>query len=224
MRSFLKNIGVLLALLSTSTAYLTAETNQSVPTQINIDSKFIIEGKKSIDPRTIEKIDTMGRELFVKTGVSVYIYAVERYGNKFHKDTPSKLAFIKSFESNITKKLKEPFVILTLSIQDQHVNMLSSSEFKDVLDRDSILSGYIIPILASHDKNSHEAKISAALLNGYSAVVESVAKDKGVKVDSIIDGSGRTFARIWKIFMYTIVLGGLLVYFYALWRDKRKSR
>ena len=222
MKSFFKNVGVSLTLLLTLTLHTSAESNSSVPQIKHIDSKFILKGKESLDPRTMEKIDIMGNELFVKTGVSVYIYASNRYANKEFSDTKSKIEFIKSFESNLLKEVSNPYVLLTLSMQDQHVNMLSSDELKNVVDRDTILSGYIIPLLASYDKNSIEAKMSAGLLNGYSAVVESIAESKNVKVDSIINGGGRTFALVWKIFMYIIVLGGLFAYLYALWKDKRK--
>ena len=222
MKSFLKNIGVLFALLLTMSAYLSAETNQSVPQKINIDSKFILEGKKSIDPRAIEKIDKMGSELFVKTGVNVYIYAVERYANKFHNDTSSKIAFIKSFESNITKALKDPFVLLTVSVEDTHINILYSSELEGALNRDDILDDNIIPVLASKDKNSIYAKMSAALLNGYAAITDSIAESKGLKLESSIGNAGRTFSAIWKVFMYFIVITGLLVYTYAILRARKK--
>jgi len=224
MRSLIRNVGVLLALLLTLTLQISAESNNSVPQIKHIDSKFILKGKESIDPRTIEKIDIMGNELFVKTGVSVYVYASNRYANKTFSDTKSKIEFIKSFETNLIKDLQNPYVLLTISFQNQHVNILSSNELKTVVNRDTILSGYIIPLLASYDKNSPEAKMSAGLLNGYSAVVESVAESKAVTVDSIISGGGRTFALIWKIFMYIIVVVGLTVYSYALWKDKRKSK
>jgi len=224
MKSFLKNVGVLFALLLTLTLQISADNNSSVPQIKNIDSKFILKGKESIDPRTIEKIDIMGNELFVKTGVSVYVYASDRYADKTFSDTKSKIEFIKSFETTLIKDLRDPYVLLTVSLQDKHVNMLSSDELKNAIDRDTILSGYIIPLLASYDKNSPKAKMSAGLLNGYSAVVESVAESKGVTVDSIISGGGRTFALIWKIFMYIIVVTGLIVYSYALWKDKRKSK
>jgi len=224
MKSFFKNVGVLFALLLTLTLHISAESNNSVPQIKHIDSKFILKGKKSLDPRTIEKIDIMGNELFVKTGVNVYVYASNRYANKTFSDTKSKIEFIKSFETTLIKDLQDPYVLLTVSLQDQHVNMLSSDELKTVIDRDTILSGYIIPLLASYDKNSPEAKMSAGLLNGYSAVVESIAESRDVKVDSIISGGGRTFALIWKVFMYFIVIAGLLVYSYALWKDKRKSK
>jgi hypothetical protein len=222
MKSFLKKTGVLFALLLTLTAYVTAETNQSIPQTINIDSKFILEGKQSIDPRAIKKIDTMGSELFVKTGINVYIYAEERYGNKFHNDTPSKIAFIKSFESNITKDLKDPFVLLTVSVEDTHINILYSSELEGTFNRDDILDDNIIPVFASKDKNSLYAKMSAGLLNGYAAITDSIAESKGVKLESSIGSGGTTFSAIWKIFMYSIIFGGLLVYTYAILKSRKK--
>ncbi len=225
MRHLFKNIGVLFALLSITTVVSFSDTkNLSVPQIKHINSKFILKGQESIDPRAVEKIDIMGNELFVKTGVRVYIYATNQYTDKKFSEIKSKIGFIKSFESNITKSLENPYGLITLSLEDKHINFLTSKELEGIVDRDELLSGYMIPLLASHDKNSIESKISASLLNGYSEVVSSVAKAKGVEVESVISGVGRTVSKIWKIFMYLTILGGLMAYIYALWRDKRRHQ
>lgn len=222
MKTLFKHIGVLWALLFTLTVSITADTNTSVPKKINIDSKFILEGKKNIDPRAIEKIDTMGSELFVKTGVSVYIYATDRYANKYHDDTKSKMEFIKSFEENITKGLKKPFVLLSVSVEDTHINIRYSDELNDAIDRDNILDNNIIPVLASKDKNSVYAKMSAALLNGYAAITDSIAESKGLTLESSIGSGGTTFSAIWRVFMYFIIVTGLLAYTYAVLKSRKK--
>jgi len=222
MKSFFYKIGVLLALLLTLTAISSADTNTSVPKKINIDSRFILEGKKNIDPRAIEKIDAMGRELFVKTGVSVYIYATERYQNIKFDNTQSKIAFIKSFEENITKDLKKPFALLSVSVEDTHINIRYSDDLKGVIDRDDILDNNIIPVLASKDKNSVYAKMSAALLNGYAAITDSVAESKGIVLKSSIGSGGTTFSAIWRVFMYFIIVTGLLAYTYAVLKSRKK--
>ena len=222
MRSLHIKIGVLFALLLTSTAFLTADTNTSVPKKIDVDSRFVLKGKKNIDPRAIKKIDTMGSELFVKTGVNVYIYAVERYANKKYDDTKSKIEFIKSFESNITKELKEPFALLTLSVDDQHVNILYSDELKSDIDRNHILNRNIIPLLISKDKNSIYAKMSAAVLNGYAAITDSIAQSRGIELKSSIGSEGTRFSDIWRIFMYTIISIGLLAYIYSMFGSRKK--
>ena len=166
----------------------------------------------------------MGNELFVKTGISVYIYASEQYSKEKFGDMKQKMEFIKSFESTLLPDLKKPYVLLTLSLEDKHVNVLSSQALESFVNRDEVLDGYMIPLLASHDKNTQMAKISAALINGYSFVVETLADAKEVTVESIINGSGRMVAKVWKIFMYLIVLGGLGAYIIAIWRDKRKRK
>jgi len=225
MKSFIKNVGVLFALLLTLTLTSLADNNISVPKINNIDSKFILHGQDIIDPRTIEKIDIMGNELFLKTGVSLYIYASHHYSKEVNGDMKSKIAFIKGFESNITKNLKSPYGLLTLSFDDQHVNILWSSELNGMIDKSSVLNDSVIPLLSSPaDKNSLEAKVSVSLLNGYSTLVDSIAEAKGVKIDSAIHGNGQLVAKVWKIFMYIVLFGGLLTYLYALWKEKRKGK
>ncbi len=221
MRNLLKNIGVLFALLLTTSTLLFSNTDTtSVPNIKNINSRFIVHGKESIDPRTENKIDEIGDELFVKTGINLYIYASINLTSKEFSDTKSKIEFIKSFEHNLTKKLDNPFTLLALSFNEQYINILSSDNLNSSYNKDNILDGYIIPILASHDKNSLESKLSLAILNGYSELADELAKSKGTELKSTLKGNGRTFAKYWKIFMYLTILGGLIFYFYGLWQSK----
>ncbi len=209
-------------LLTLPTFSMADDTNTSVPILKLIDSQFILEGKNNLDPRSIEKIDAMGSELFVKTGISVYIYATERYRNIKFDDTRSKMAFIKSFENNITKNLKDPFVLLSVSVEDTHINLIYSESLNTVLDKNDILDHYIIPVLASKDKNSVYAKMSAGLLNGYAAIVDAIAENKKIELQSSIGSGGTTFSAIWRVIMYFIIVSGLLAYTYAVLKARKK--
>jgi len=209
-------------LLTLPTFSMSDDTNTSVPILKLIDSQFILEGKNNLDPRSIEKIDAMGSELFVKTGISVYIYATERYRNIKFDDTRSKMAFIKSFENNITKNLKDPFVLLSVSVEDTHINLIYSESLNTVLDKNDILDHYIIPVLASKDKNSVYAKMSAGLLNGYAAIVDAIAENKKIELQSSIGSGGTTFSAIWRVIMYFIIVSGLLAYTYAVLKARKK--
>jgi len=225
MKKRLKNVGVLLALLLTLPLQVLADNNTSVPHMQPINSRFILNGKEDIDPRTIKKIDSIGNELFVKTGVNAYIYTAHKYSKKSFDDMRNKIAFIKSFEVNLSKNLDKPFVLITISLDDKRINLLCSDRLKEALDKDKILNDSILPILASEaDKNSLMNKLSVSLLNGYSETADEIADFKGAVLKSTLKGNGPTVAKWWKIFMYTIVLSGLLVYFYALWKDKQKRK
>jgi len=222
MKNFFKNIGVLFALLVVVSLASFADNNNSLtPPQIKTQSKFILSGAKMIDPRAIAKIDEMGNELLDKTGVSVYIYAKEQYSQKKFPNTKSKMEFIKSYEANITKNLKNPFVLLSMSLEDTHINLLMSPELKKSIDKDEILDKYIIPLLASKDKNTMYSKVSAAMFNGYAAITDAVAKSKGIELKSSIGNSGTVASTIWRVFMYTVIVIGLILYTVAVLKSKK---
>ena len=229
MKILLIKLGVLLALLLiTPSSFLFASENlnpstsqSNIPKKLNINSRFLLEGKRVIDPRTINKIGEMGDELFEKTGVSVYIYAKESYLNFVPKDTKEKMMFIKEYETNITKELKEPFVLISIAIDDMHLNLLKSSGVS--VDKDEILDTYIIPVLASKDKNSLYNKVTLAILNGYAAVVDEVASSKGLVLESSIESGSSEFKAVWRVFMYFLVVIGLFAYVYAILRSKKSS-
>jgi hypothetical protein len=222
MRNILKNIGVHFALLVIVTIVSFAQnSNFSTPPPTKTKSKFILSGAKMIDPRAIAKIDEMGNELLNRTGVGVYIYAKEQYSQKEFLNTKSKMEFIKSYEANISKNLKNPFVLLTLSLEDTHINLLMSPNLKKSIDKDEILDKYIIPLLASKDKNTMYSKVSAAMFNGYAAITDAVAKSRGIELKSSIGSSGTVASTIWRVFMYTVVIIGLILYTIAVLKSKK---
>jgi len=221
MKITIKKIGVLFALLLIITTTSFSNNSTQSPQNINIDSRFLLEGKKLIDPRSIKKIDEIGNELFTKTGISVYIHALDFYPvNKF-KDIKAKVAYIKELEKEVVSGLEEPFVLLSMAVKNRHVNIISSKGLESIVDKDDVLDNYVVPLLASKDKNTPYAKVSAAVLNGYAEISDSIAESKGFKLKSSI-GSGNTdFTSVWKVFMYFIVISGLLLYTYAVLRAKK---
>ncbi len=217
MRITILKIGVLFALLIGFTTTLISDN--STPTLTK--SKFILSGAKMIDPRSIAKIDEMGSELLKKTGIRVYIYAKESYSDRKLTNMRDKISFIKTYEANITKNLKNPFIVLTLSLEDTHINLLISGDIKGVVDKDDILDKYIIPLLASKDKNSMYAKVSAGIFNGYSAITDKVAEAKGIELKSSIGSVGTVTSTIWRVTMYTILVIGLILYTIAVLKSKK---
>jgi len=218
MRRLFKTIGAIFLLLFLFSSLSSADINKTL---INIDSRFLLKGRENIDPRVIYKIDIMGKELYNKSGISVYLYAVNRYGATNFSSMEQKIAYIKSFEQNITKNLTPPFVVLTLSLDDTHVNILASPDVASMLDKDKILDRHIVPLLASKDKNSLYAKVSAAMLNGYASIVDSIAKESGFELESSIGSEGEIASTIWRVFMYSIVVIGLILYTYAVLRARK---
>jgi hypothetical protein len=182
---------------------------------------FILSSDGMIDKRAIKKINEIGFEAKNKLGVNVYIYAKATLGLEESISMKDKLKYIKEYESNIIKALVKPYVLLTLSIEDTHVNLIVSSSLKEVVNKNDILNNYVVPLLASKDKNSTFAKTSAAVLNGYAGIADTIAESKDIKLETSIGSQGIVAGTIWRVFMYTLVVVGLLLYTFAVLRRKK---
>jgi len=184
-------------------------------------SKFILNDGGIIDQRAIGKIEQIGNEAKNKLGVNIYVYANSSLGLKEDISTKDKIKYIKEYESKIVTTLSEPYVLLTISLEDIHVNLIVSDQLKDIVDKNEILNGYVVPLLASKDKNAQTAKSSAAILNGYAAIADIIADSKNIELKSSIGSAGKVAGTIWRVFMYTLIVVGLLLYTYAVLRRKK---
>ena len=162
-----------------------------------------------IDIRAQNKILEIGNETKSKLKVNLYVDIKENNGINPKEKRDIRKTLMKQKEQEMVKNLPKPYAVLTISIDQLYTNILMSDDLKDIIDRDDILDNYVIPLLASKDKNSLFAKTSAAVLNGYAQMGDSIAKSRGIKLDSSIGSEGKTAGTIWKVFMYTIVVIGL---------------
>jgi hypothetical protein len=193
--NFLK-VGVILSLL------LFLYSNASA-------QNFILNDDNLIDDRAKEKINQIGDEVKSKLGVNENI------------KTKDKIDFIKNNENEILSTLEKPYVLLSIAVEETHVNLLFSDELKDIIDKNDILDGYVVPLLASNDKNTLFAKVSAATLNGYAAIGDTIAESKEIKLETSIGNAGKVSSTIWRVLMYTIVVFGLLAYTYAVLKRRK---
>ncbi|WP_419763817.1 MAG: hypothetical protein ACNI28_08425 [Arcobacter sp.] len=193
-----------------------------IPLNASIN-KFIISDDVVIDARTAQKILEIGSELKSKTNVNIYVYARTTLGLDKDIPTKEKIEFIKKHEQKISSKLEKPYVLMSIALEQTHVNILMSEKLEKIIDKNDILNGYVVPLLASKDKNTLFTKVSAAVLNGYDEIADQIAHANGIeKLETGIPDSGKTAGTIWKVFMYTLVLGGILLYTFAVLRSKKK--
>src|SRR5574344_1088269 len=172
-------------------------------------TNFIINDDNLIDSRAKTKIDEIGGEVKAKLGLDSKM------------PTKEKIAYIKTYESNILRDLESPYVILTVALEETHVNLYFSESLKDIIDKNSILNDYVVPLLASKDKNTLPSKISAAALNGYSGIADSLANSKNIVLEKNIGNEGKVSSTIWRVFVYFLVISGLLAYTYAVLKKRK---
>ena len=108
-----------------------------------------------------------------------------------------------------------------MSVEDMYVNLIHTKQLDGILDKDDILDGYVVPLLASKDKNTLFAKVSASMLNGYAAIADTIAENKNIKLETSIGNQGKVSSTIWRVLMYFLIITGLLAYTYAVLRKKK---
>ncbi len=112
-------------------------------------------------------------------------------------------------------------MIITISLEDTHVNLYYSDTLEKIIDKNEILDDYVVPLLASKDKNTVGSKVSASVLNGYAAVADKLADSKNIELESNIGNQGRVASTIWRVFIYFVLLSALLAYIYAILRKRK---
>ncbi|MDX4061202.1 hypothetical protein Q6A90_02365 [Aliarcobacter skirrowii] len=181
---------------------------------------FLLNGDL-VDIRAKEKILQMGNEVKSKLGVNIYLDSKVDLNIDPKLPTKDRLNLIKKYEDNILKNLEQPYVLLTIAMEQMHVNLYFSDSLKNTIDKDDILNGYVVPLLASKDKNTLASKVSAATLNGYAAIADTLAESQKIKLESSIGSEGKVSSTIWRVFIYFLVISGLLAYTYAVLRKRK---
>ncbi|MEA3554673.1 MAG: hypothetical protein U9R39_09805 [Campylobacterota bacterium] len=182
---------------------------------------YIITDSEMMDQRAILKIKEIGDEVKSKFNINLYIDIKGNNGIDLDLHREQRVKLMKMKEKALVKDLVAPYAVLTLAIDQMYASILMSDDLKGVIDKDDVLGGYVIPLLASKDKNTLMAKASAASLNGFAQMADSIAKSKNVKLASSIGSEGKVAGTIWKVFMYTLVVTGIVLYIVIIMREKK---
>ena len=172
---------------------------------VTLQAKKFVYNDGVILNKTEVKIEEMANELYEKTGVSAYLLAENKLDGKS----------IFSYEKEFAKKLKPPFTILTITLNEQKVDIYNSKDLDDDFDKDTILSplpwsGTIIPLLTQKKNYS----VSAAMLNGYADMVQQIADSKDIELKSGIGSTNRDMIMVLRLSIYLflfIIIGWYFV-------------
>lgn len=182
---------------------------------------FILTHDGLIDQRAQDKIFEIGTEVKSKLNVNLYIDIKENNGLNVKLPREERIKLMKKIEQNIVRDLPKPYAVLAISVDQLYASILMSDDLKLIIDRDDVLDSYVIPLLASKDKNTLFAKTSAATLNGFAQMADSIANARDIKLVSSIGNEGKVASTIWKMFMYTIVLTGIILYAIIIMKERK---
>jgi len=188
------------------------------------NANYILNDTGLLDPRAKEKINQIGTEVKQKLNVNIYIDLKGTNGIDMNLPRPKRIELTRQKDKEILKHVKGNYIVLVLALEQMYANILMPKEFENIIDKNDILDGYVIPLLASHDKNRIGAKASAAVLNGYAQIADSLAAKKNIKLKSSIGSQGKTASTIWRVFMYSIVVFGIVAYVIIVLRERKYKK
>ena len=193
------------------------------------EQTFILNHAGLIDQRAYDKINEIGLEVQNKFNIDIYLVIKGDNGIDLTLAMSKKIKLMKEKNNQLlsnTKKISSnDFIILVMSLDQEYAGILYSNEkLKDIVNRNDVLDGYVTPLLASFDKNILKSKVSAAALNGYAQIADLLAENKNIKLQSSIGSQGKTASTIWRVFIYTTVLFGIIAYTIIIMREKKAKR
>lgn len=147
-------------------------------------------------------IQTLSSELKNKTGVSLYVAAVNDFGGKTKQDRDV-------FKKRFVSQLSAPYAVIFFFKSHQKIDIVMEPDLG--IDRGEIISQYMVPILMQ-DKEMPPTKISASILNGYAQLADEIAHHFGVSLEGnlIVDKSGAADYVHYAIYVMLGVMFGLI--------------
>ncbi len=197
--------------------------------QTVLSAKYLYKDEVIFNPAFEQSIETLGSELYEKTGISLRLLMLKELPNKMH---------IVQYEQEIIKEFSEPTILLTFSEMDSKVDILASEpSLYEYFNKKQILSpvsspvqafvvallnfdfsdmtsgGTILPLLSQKAKKGEVlGKYSGSMFNGYADIAEQIADSKNIVLDNAVGNTNKIGIMIVKVIFYGFVIYAIVLY------------
>ncbi len=190
---------------STKNSQNSAEFNptQNLATEFS-DKKFILINEGILKPEAAARLDEIGTELKLKSGISLAL-------GVSHQSLDELL--------NLAQSLNEPYLLFVMSLKDkkikvQSVGIFAPNEAEKIAQK--VLESSVYPLLGQKNPN-----YAAALFNGYADFADTIATHENIALATSVGNANRQTMNIIKIVFYGVICVALLYFFSR--RTKRKK-
>ena len=133
----------------------------------------MLENQNQLIDKTTQFIEILSNEVFEKTGVSLYVVALEGL----------KGTSLEEQQQKYLKQVKEPYVLLFFVRNEKKINIITNAESEKLFDKQAVYWDYIVPLIPKSDEEHTPQTISAFLLNGFVDIADRIAETKGVTLE-----------------------------------------
>lgn len=186
-----------------------------IPSQIR--ARCIVENEALIKEKAAVKIEEMCAELKEKIGVSFVVSALRALPDG---------QTISDHEKTLSHSLSEPWVVFGVSSGDKKVDLIYSPEIESMIDENTVLDSYVIPILNKKDSEiTEDTRFSAAIFNGSVKIIGDIAGSKSVTMTSVpMEAGDAKSSDFWNTALRMIpVIAFILITAYFIMKHKRQA-
>ena len=215
--------------------------------QTQLVAEYLYKDEVIHRPAFTEQVETLGSELFTKTGVSLRLVML--------KELPTDTKIVE-YEKALMTNFSEPTVLLTFSELNSEVDIyVNDTSLYKYFDRRQVLSpvaspvqafimalvygdswehfnelrtnygGSILPLIVGKAKNEQiVGKYAGSMFNGYIDIAQQISAAKGVVLENDPGHANQT-ALFWvKFVFYSFVIYGIVMYIKrVLYRRRHKN-
>ncbi|WP_181566372.1 hypothetical protein [Helicobacter monodelphidis] len=164
---------------------------------------YLYNPKGYIQEKATVFIQDSSKEVFEKSGVSVYMIAQDSIQQSLDE-----------YKKEIEKSMNSPFVYIIFLKNDKKIDIAGSEEILSKIDKTAIYWDYIVPFIPK-DKEMSPNTITICLMNGYVALVDHLrnALHIELKNEYIPDDKGiQTTTRAILYFMFFSLFVLFIIY------------
>lgn len=213
----------------------------------NLFAEYLYKDEVVINPLFSDQVNKLGTEVFEKTGIHVYMIMLrELEDNQTIAD--AEVAIAKKLEEpfvlltfvEMEKKVdilarptslyedfpKKQILSPSASYFGGFVNaIIFSRSITDAWELISNAGGTILPILGQRAKGEDiKSKYSVAMYNGYSELVEQIAKTHNVKLENAAGNTNKNVLLVLELIFFATIIFGIIKYFVGRRRRHKREK
>ncbi|WP_299546251.1 TPM domain-containing protein [uncultured Helicobacter sp.] len=175
-----------------------------------IAKPYVLENQNQLIDKTVGFIEILSDEVYEKTGVSLYVVALENLGKKNLQEQ----------EYFFVRNLKSPYALLFFTQFEKKINIITSPEVEKMFDKKEVYWDYIIPLIPKKDDELTPQNISAFLLNGFVDMADRIAEYHSVELEHSFPKQNKGVQIAVRTMLYVMLFVLLLLFVFVYLRRK----
>lgn len=172
---------------------------------------YVLENQNQLIDKTVGFIEILSDEVYEKTGVSLYIVALENLDGKNLKEE----------EQSFTKNLKSPYALLFFTRLEKKIDIIVSLETEKMFSKKDVYWDYIVPLIPTKDEELTPQNISAFLLNGFVEIADRIADYHQVELEHSFPKQNKGIQIAVRTLLYVMLFVILLLFVFVYLRRKQ---